>query len=176
MKGVAAWIWIVVSVVLGIVVVIFGSKIIFDQLSSTQKQVSIQNFYDIFYKTRNMCLKGGIGELYRYKIALPESVIAIYTANSSDEPPPAKVSVFISSRTMAIGNFFCIKFNEENIPRCEPLSCNINMTYFGTPSQKEDLFSILSRLAQGSPVFNYDLLLNKTNSSFIVITAKGSIV
>ena len=175
MKGVAAWIWIVMSVVLALIVIVFGSRLVLDQLSSTQKQVAIENFYDINFKVKYVCDKGGVGELYRYKIALPESVTAIYISNSSDDPPPAKVPVLISKGSMAIGKFFCIKFTEENIPRCEPLSCYVNMTYFGTPSQKSDLASLIARLVEGSPIFKYDILLNKTAQTFIDATAKASI-
>jgi len=175
MKGVAAWIWIVMSVVLAIVVIVLGSKLLLDQLSSSQQKFAIDNFYDIYYKVTNVCIKGGVGELYRYKIALPESVTAIYISNSSDEPPPAKVSVFISSGTMAIGKFFCIKFAAVNIPACEPLSCDANMTYFGTPSLKSDLPSLIARLSEGSPVYKYDILINKTGQNFLIITAKRSV-
>jgi len=163
------------SVVLAIIVIVFGSKLVLDQLSSTQKEIAIENFADIYFKVKNVCFKGGVGEIYRYKIALPESVTAIYISNVSDEPPPAKVSVLISSGSMAIGKFFCIKFAEENIPRCEPLSCSVNMTYFGTPSQKSDLASLIARLSEGSPVFKYEVLINKTDFSFVDITAKRSI-
>jgi hypothetical protein len=175
MKGIAAWIWIVMSVVLALVVIVFGSKLILDQLSSTQKEVAIENFYDLYYKVKSTCDKGGVGELYRYKIALPESVTAIYISNSSDELPPAKVPVFISKGSMAVGKFFCIKFTEENIPRCGPLSCFVNMTYFGTPSQKSDLASLIARLVEGSPIFKYNILLNKTANNFIDATAEISI-
>jgi hypothetical protein len=175
MKGIAAWIWIIMSVVLGIVVTVFGAKLILDQLSSTQKEVAVENYYDLFYKVTNVCGKGGIGEIYHYKMALPDSVTAIYIGNSSQDFPPPTVPVLVSSGSMAVGDYFCIKFAAENIPHCEALSCNVDMTYFGTPSLKSDLPALIARLAEGSPTYNYDILINKTDVNYIIMTAKAAI-
>jgi len=145
-----------------------------DIMKATEKEAAIESFDDIYYKVSNVCLRGGIGELYHYKIALPESVTAIYISNYSDVPP-AQVPALISSGSMTVGKFFCIKFSEDNIAHCFELSCYINMTYFGTPSLKSNLPSLIARFSQGTPIYKYNILINKTDQDFIVTTATPSI-
>jgi hypothetical protein len=167
MKAVAAWIWVVMSVVLGILVLVFGSTLLLQQFTLTQKQLAIDQFQDFYGKVKTICAEGGIGEIYYYKITIPESMRAIYVANASDTLPPDKVSDYITKSRSAVGNYFCMQFSDENLPRCAQIACYSNFTYIGNPSLKPTLQSMLARLGGQSPVYYFLIFVNKTNYYFL---------
>jgi hypothetical protein len=175
MKAVAAWIWVIMGVILGILVLVFGSTLLFQQVTLTQKQLAIDQFQDFCGKVKTICTEGGIGELYYYKIAIPENTRAIYVANASDALPPDKVSDYITKSRSAVGNYFCMQFSDENLPRCSKISCYSNFTYIGTPSLKPTLQSILARLGGQSTVYNFLVFINKTNYNFLTLNASQTI-
>ena len=109
--------------------------------------------------------------MYHYNISVTEPVRAIYAANMSDDFPPDKVSVLISDKKSAIGKYFCMMFFDDTLPRCEDVGCNIDMTYIGTPSLKNDLFSMISRLSGSSPVYVYKIDINKTDYKLVKVQA-----
>jgi hypothetical protein len=175
MKGVAAWIWIILGVVLGILVVVFGSTLILQQYDLTQKQLIINNFQTFYGKIKNVCTEGGVGEIHYYQLAIPENTRAIYASNASDSPPPDKVSEYITKSKSSVGNYLCLQFFDENIPRCGQLACYTNFTYIGTPSLQPTLQSIVARLTGQSPVYYFLIFLNKTNYYYLAINATQTI-
>lgn len=162
-KGIATWIMVIGSLILGMTVFYFGAMLIGNQMKNTQKQGVIDALSDLYGKLKTNCMSGGIGQLYHYKISLPENVRAVYVTNNSLELPPDKVSVLISERESNVGNYFCFQFFDENLPRCLDVGCQTNFTYIGTPSMKTDLFTVISRLAKGQPTYDYKILINKTD-------------
>jgi hypothetical protein len=118
-----------------------------------------------------ICVKGGIGEMYGLEIGIPQIIKAIYVCNQTDEYPPDKVSVYISEGESAIGSRLCLQFFDENIPKCLDLNCYSKMTYMGTPSMKSDLGSLVAKLTGNSPVYKYRAVINKTEEQFV--TVKG---
>lgn len=175
MKGVAAWIWVVMGVVLGIVVLTFGSILLLQQVNLTQKQLAIDKFQDFYGKVKTICTEGGIGEIYYYKMEIPESTKAIYVANASDALPPDKVSDYITKSKSAVGNYFCMQFFDENLPRCGRIACYSNFTYIGTPSLKPTLQTMLARLTGQSPVYYFLIFINKTNYYYLNSNASQTI-
>jgi len=169
MKGIAVWIWIVASVALGMIVFVTGITVMIKSFDANNRQSIISQYSYLFSKVKTMCFIEGIGGLYHYEILVPESIRAIYMANQSDELPPSQVSVLISKQSSAVGNYFCIKFFDENIPRCEKIACSIKMTYIGSPSMKSDLFSMISKVISGTPIYKYRLTINKTDEKFVTI-------
>jgi len=175
MKAVAAWIWIIAGVMLGILVVAFGSTLILQQFDMTQKQLMINQFQDFYSNAKIVCIEGGIGEVHYYKIAIPENTRAIYISNASDALPPDKVSDYITKSKTAVGNYVCMQFFDENLPRCGQLTCYANFTYIGTPSLKPTLPSIIARLSGQMPLYNFLIMMNKTGYSFLIINATQTI-
>jgi len=170
MKGMAIWIWIVASTVLGLILFSMGITMILNQMKTSERQSIISQYSFFFSKVTAVCMTGGIGETYRsFELFIPESTRAIYMANQSDELPPPQVSVYISKQRSAVGNYFCLKFFDENIPRCEKISCSVNMTYMGSPSLKSDLFSMISKVISGTPIYKYKTVINKTADKFVTI-------
>jgi hypothetical protein len=175
MKGIAAWIWIVSSVLLGIIIVVLGSKLIINQIQVQEKHDILKQTDTFFKKLEDVCIKGGLGEMYGLQMTIPDITKAIYLGNDAEEFPPDKVSVYISEGASAIGSYLCFQFFDENIPRCLKLHCQSNMTYIGTPSLKLDLSTniarILSRLSGTSPVYKYHIVINKTDDNFLTVNA-----
>jgi hypothetical protein len=171
MKALSAWIWIISSILFGILVLTIGAKLIIGQLQAQQKH-NILNQADVLYRKMNdVCSKGGIGELYSLEIGVPEITKAIYVCNETDEYPPDKISEYISKGTSAIGSRLCLQFFDDNIPKCLNLPCQSKMTYMGTPSMKSDLPSTIARILGTSPVYKYRVFINKTDDMFLTVKA-----
>jgi len=175
MKGIAVWIWIIGSLILGLMVFVMGSTLFFNQLEIRLKQSATDNFDDLSSKILRTCIEGGFGEVYHYKnFPVPEIIRAVYSANDSEQMPPDKVALYISNSRSGTGNYFCINYFGDDLPRCKPMSCYIDATYMGTPSAKPNIFSIVTRLvSEGSiyKTYNYYVLINKTNTSTVTVTA-----
>jgi hypothetical protein len=174
MKGVAAWIWIIMSVVLGILVVVFGSTLIFNQLDLTQKQLAIDEFTDFAGKIKTVCTEG-VGEIYYYKISIPEKTRAIYVSNFSDQLPPDKVSDFITKGKSSLGTYVCMQFFDENLPRCVQISCYTNFNYIGTPSLQPLLQSLVARLSGQYPTYYFLVRIEKTDYNYVLVNATQTI-
>jgi len=170
MKGIAAWIWIIVSVALGLVVLVFGSMLILRQAEVGQKQVILEQYSDLGRKIRMTC-GGGIGQTLYFPIAIPQNTRAIYVANASDESPPDKVSEYITRGRSGLGNYFCLQFFDENIPRCDVMNCDMNFTYIGTPSLQSTLQTLVATLSGNPPINKFYLKINKTDYNLIYTIA-----
>jgi len=175
MKAIAAWIWIIMSVVLGILVLTFGATLLLQQYDVTQKQLSIDQFQDLYTKIKTVCTEGGVGEAYYYQIALSENARAVYASNASDQLPPDQVSDLITKSKSAVGNYICMQFFDDNIPKCGSISCYANFTYIGNPSLQITLQSLVARLTGQTPVYNFLILIKKTNFNFLNVNATQTI-
>lgn len=174
MKGIAAWIWIIASVVLGILVLTFSSILILNQYDLTQKQNVISQFSDFYVKMKDVCT-AGIGDVYFYKLALPEQTRAIYVSNSSDQLPPAKVSEYVTKSQTAVGNYLCLQFFDENLPRCGEMSCYSNFTYIGTPSLQPTLQNLVARLTGQTPIYYFLVQINKVDYNYLYVNSTQTI-
>jgi len=175
MKGIAVWIWLIGSLVLGLMIFVMGSTLFYNQLEVRLKQTATENFDDLSSKIMRTCTEGGLGEVYYYRnFAVPEIIKAVYSANDADQMPPDKVSLYITDGRSGTGNYYCVSYFGDDMPRCKPMSCSIEATYMGTPSDKPSIFGIVTRLASEMTIYktyNYDILINKTNSSVVTVTA-----
>jgi len=162
MKGVETWILVIGGIILGSIIFFAGVQIILNNIMITEKQNAIQQIATLYDKIQRTCLVGGIGETYYYTITLPEYVRAVYVAKYDEEEPPDKVSVFISEKRVANGTYFCYQFFNE-LPKCKKIECNTTMSYIGSPSLKDDLFSLLGKILGSTPKYEYKILINKTD-------------
>ncbi|MEM7827046.1 MAG: hypothetical protein QXQ40_02370, partial [Candidatus Aenigmatarchaeota archaeon] len=170
MKAIATWIIVIGSILLGISIFFAGVHLIATNLKISEKQGVTQQALGLYEKIQRTCISGGIGETYYYNISLPDVVRAVYIANAEEEPPD-KVSVLISEKSIGTGNYFCLQFFDE-LPRCKKIDCQVNMTYIGSPSLKEDLFSLLAKIAGERPVYNYTIIINKTGYHSVLAVTK----
>lgn len=175
MKAVAAWIWIIMSVVLGILVLTFGAILILNQLDLTQKQLALDQFTDFSGKMVRTCVEGGVGETYYYKISIPEKMRAIYVSNFSDQLPPDKVSDLITKVKSAVGSNVCMQFFDENLPRCVKIGCLTNFTYIGTPSLQPTLQSLIAKLSGQYPTYYFLVKIQKTDYNYLTANATQTI-
>lgn len=172
LKGVSEWILIIISVLLGIFTITFGAILLLRQADLIQKQLSITEFSQLDNEMNRICLKGGVGQTTFIPITVPQNTRAIYVANASDEPPPDKVSVYITNKQSHVGTYLCLQFFDENIPHvCGAVNCDMVFTYIGTPSLQSTLQTIISQLTGNAPVYKYYLLLNKTDFNLVQTTA-----
>jgi len=171
MKGVASWIMVVGSVMLGIIIFSLGSGLIMKHIKLAEKQGIIEQTIELHQKLKRICISGGLYELYSYEMNIPDSVKAVYVANDSHDLPPDMVSVLISKGNSSTGNHVCIQFFDEDLPKCLEIGCNISLTYMGSPSMQKDLPTLIARLIGSPPVYEYRILINKTDEH--LVTAKA---
>ena len=172
MKGMSAWIWLMTSVILGLLILTVGAKLILDSAASREKTIVIEQYGNIANKIKRICTRGGVGEIYHDQIALTPSAKAIYASNFSNEPAPDRVPIYITNKESSTGNFICLQFFGESKSRCEQMSCNVTFTYIGTPSLKSTLQNLISGLTGQSNVNKFEFLMNKTDYDRVVVIAE----
>ena len=166
---IATWIWIIGMTTIGMMVFAMGMSIGGNQLSDTQRYMAVQEFSGLVAKTKMVC-QGDLENIYPYKCTFPDEIRAIYSSDVSG-PPPDKVSVMISKETRSKGKFLCIQFYGDE-PHCEEFNCDINMSYLGTPSLEQDLFSRVNQIIGGNVVHRYDLVIEKTGTDEVMIISE----
>ena len=172
MKGVATWVLIVGNIIFGIVIFLAGSNMIVEQVENTGRQLTVDNIAYLHDKLKLTCINEGVGAQKFYEITLPENVRVIYVSKSEYSEPPDKVSVLISNKESEVGNYFCYQLWDENLPKCRKLLCELNFTYIGTPSLKNDLPTLIARLLSENPTYKYNLHVRKVKAWSLVVEAE----
>jgi len=170
MKGVANWIIIMGSVVIGLIILFIGTTLIIKQMKMSEKQSVLENIQELYNKIENVCNLGK-GTIIYYNIAIPNNVRAVYVTNSSYSLPPDKVSSLITGQRKSEGNYLCVQFFNDNLPICQKLGCMANFTYIGSPSLKIILQTLIASIKGDNQIFEYNMKIEKTNDYFIDITS-----
>ncbi|MFH1294732.1 MAG: hypothetical protein ABIH90_02205 [Candidatus Aenigmatarchaeota archaeon] len=161
MKGeVSTWIWVVGGLIIGVSIILFATTMSAGFFRSYQENSMREKFLNLADRANAIC-SGGEGNTDYFKFVLSEVVRAVYPAKNKFERPPDKVSELISGRESGEGNYICFSLFEQQEPSCKEISCPVEMEYIGTPSLKEDLFSILSKIRGEFPIYAYNLVLEK---------------
>jgi len=175
MKGVANWIIVIGSVIIGMTIFVIGISLFVKQIRTTQRQIILEEIQDFHDKLESTCDMGK-GSRYYYNLVIPDNVRAVYAAENDHESPPDKVSVLISDFEASVGDYLCIQFFDDNLPICQELSCLTNFTYIGSPSLKSNLQTLLARLRSDYPVFEYSVEIEKSDEYFLnVISEMGTL-
>jgi hypothetical protein len=174
-KGIASWIWIIGSVLFGLIIFYAGYVLISGQINNSANSLMLESVSSLNSELKRICVSGGIGSESTKDITLPASVKAVYIAKSQYSPPPDKVSVMISNKDTAAGTYLCYQLSdtENNLPKkCWNLSCTANFTYIGTPTMKKTLSTFLSQIMGSTPAYNYRLYITKTGEHNITVSAE----
>lgn len=172
MKGIANWIFVIGSVIIGLSIFFIGSSLLIKQIRTTQKNTLMEEVQDFSNKLKVICNTGGKYQKDYYNMVLPDSVRAVYVANNSYESPPDKVSLLISEQKTTIGNHTCIQFFDDNLPICESIDCLMNFTYIGSPSLKPSLQTLIAKLLGNDVNYNYRVEIEKTDEYFLAVISK----
>ena len=172
MKGIANWIFVIGSVILGLSIFFIGTDLLINQFRLEQKQTVMEEMQDFSNKLKVACNTGGKYQKYYYNIILPDNVRSVYVANKSYELPPDKVSVLISEQKTAIGNHTCIQFFNDDLPICENIGCRMNFTYIGSPSLKTTLQTLIAKLSGDEVNYKFRIAIEKTDEYFLTVLSK----
>lgn len=156
----ATWLWIIGGLMIGIAVIGFAVSIFGGMMRSYQENDVIEQVYQLGNRAESVC-QGGFGNLDFMKIELPDFVRAVYPARSGHQKPPDRVAQFITDKEAGSGKYICLSFFGKPEPRCREISCSINMSYIGSPSLKDDLFSVLSKISGDYPTYKFSLSIEK---------------
>ncbi len=177
-KGVtlSSWIWIIGGIMITSIIIIFGVTMLVKFQERTQKIFSIEA-YDSMVNRATLVCSQSTGNVDYYQVSMPEVVRAVYPAKLINELPPDKVAQNISNLDKSKGRYVCMQFFDETTVRCSDiLNCDVTMTYIGTPSKKDTLADILAKIQGRFTVYNYLLIINKTDTKHVDITAQKELV
>ena len=180
-KAVAAWIWIVGTTMLGLIVFAAGSAIFINIAEVQEKNGMLEKFADLTTKIKAVCVKGGIGEVDHYPgpkqaMSVSQVVRAIYVANESGEVAPDKVSVYIAKNRTATGKFLCMQFfDESDMGKCSETTCTIQMNYMGTPAKASYLSNLVGRISGSIPSYKYRIMITKPIKDFVLVEAIATV-
>ena len=169
MKGIANWIMIMGSIIIGITIFFIGVSLVIKQIRMSERQSVLEQIQDFHNKIEDTC-KLGKGSTYYYKIILPNNVRSVYIANSSHELPPDKVSEMITKKESSFGDYLCIQFFDDNLPICQKIGCMANFTYIGSPSLKNTLQTLIASLKKKNPSYEYRVIIEKTDDYFLNVS------
>lgn len=168
MKGEANWILIIGSVIIGITIFTIGANLFVRQIKVNQRQSVLAEIQDFHTKLTNVC-NMGLGGRYDYVLTLTDNVKAVYVSYNQKNPPPDKVSEMITNRENSFGNNTCVQFFEDNLPICQYIGCEAQMTFMGSPSMKSTLQTIIAKIKGGHPVYQYKVTIEKTRPYFLKV-------
>jgi hypothetical protein len=174
-KGMASWIWVIGSVIFGLIIFYAGYTLIGSMMKTGADEMLQSELSDLHAALRRSCVSEGAGSRTTHEISIPERVKAVYIAKSNRSPPPDKVSTLISDRETSAGNYLCYQLmsGESNLPkRCWELPCEINMTYVGTPTLKVTLATRLAYLMGERNIFSYRYTITKTGEKKVIALAE----
>jgi pectate lyase len=166
MKGVANWIMVIGGVIMGIIIFTISISLLINHIKTMKRQTVLGELQDLHDQLTTVC-KMGLGHKKTFYLVLPDTVRAVYVANRSYEPPPDRVSVYISDKVSAVGNHTCIQFFDDNIPICQYIGCDTQLTYMGSPSLKSSLQVLLAQLKGEYPVYEYTVEIEKADEYFL---------
>ena len=177
-KGVtlSSWIWMLGGVIIASIIIVIGVTMMVKFQERSQKIFSIEAYNNLVDRATIVCSQS-TGNLDYHKISLPDVVRAVYPASFVNDLPPDKVAKNIEDLDKANGRYICMQFFDETASMCNDIfNCNITMTYIGTPATKNDLATLIAKLQGRYPTHNYMLVINKTGTNHVDMTAAREIV
>ena len=174
MKGLANWIMVIGWVVIGITLFAIGISLITRQIRTAQRQTILEEMQDFHNQLVSVC-NMGLGNKKSYNLALPDNVRAVYVAKNDHELPPDKVSEMITNQNTDVGNYICIQFFDDNLPICQDVGCDVDLTYMGSPSMKSTLQTLIAQLKGNYPIYEYTVEMEKSDEYFINAIAEMGI-
>lgn len=168
---VASWIWIAGSIVIATIIIVLSMSMMLSFQDRNQKIFSIEAYDNLVDRASIICSQSK-GNIDYYRISLPDIVRAVYPANYINELPPDKVSINITNLDNGKGKYICLQFFDETTSRCSNINCEVEMTYVGSPTLQNNLADILAKTTGKYPVYGYILMINKTETKKIRITAE----
>ena len=170
MKAVATWILVAGGIMIGLVIITLTFSIAANIFRGQQEANALSQFSDLVNRAEAICTASE-GNVDFMRIGIPEITRAIYPGSAKFSQPPDKVSDLITDEAEGSGNYLCLQFFDNPEPRCRQISCRLRATYIGSPSLKDDLFSLVSKLAGSSPVYEYFVTIEKLEGE-VKITAQ----
>jgi len=160
--SVAMWIWIIGGVLIaGLLFVMVVNNMGFFTSQKSREAMLDQFRLNIVNKADLICASS-IGSVNPSSVEL-KNVQAIYAAEKPRNVDP-KAPLYITQKNYSIGKYLCMSFDNEG---CKEMTCEINMTYIGTPLKTSDMYKI--GISDGS--FEFDLSIQKNEHSKVLISA-----
>lgn len=170
-KGISEWFWVIGGLLVAAIFLVLAFTFLGAINDQTTRQSAITRYGNIGSWIKMVCYNEKDYTITK-KITVPQSVIAIYSAQGK-EKPPVKVDKKIFDMDTSNGSYFCMQFEPINSedPRCMKMGCAVNMTYIGSLPENMDVYSMVTRIFGGRPTFTYSLRIVKTSHDLVTITA-----
>ncbi len=165
-KGIAvsAWIWIVG----GILIAIITTLIVYTAIANLREERAVRHSENEFVKINediSWACRNPIGNRKIIETKL-NYVNGIYAAETRGEPD-SQIPQYISDQETAKGEYICLDFGEYHYG-CVEHSCEINMTYIGTPLPGTEMYV----LGNSDQSFDFELTIEKTGTNQVTVEAR----
>lgn len=164
-KGsVSIWIWIIGGLVIGILTF----TVAYNQLGNLWTQSIRQDVVSDFETLNNdisfICSQS-TGSRTSTTVELHD-VMAVFSNSSRGEAPLDSMEKINDGETEK-GEYVCLTFLDQQHYGCRQHSCEVNMTYIGEPLPDSTMY----RVGQSSPGFKFELDIEKTGESEVLVEA-----
>jgi len=172
MKGISDWFWVIGGLIIAGIFMVMAFQFFGIITEQSSKQSAITSYGNVGSWIQTVCINEK-GYTVTKKITIPQSVIAIYAADGKNKPP-VKIDTLIHDKRTKTGNYYCMQFSPINAedPRCQKMDCDVNMTYIGSLPESMDVYSMVTRIFGGRPVFTYSLRIMKSSHKAVTVLAE----
>jgi len=163
------WIWVIIGIVIAAFVFAVAQQNIILLLIQLNNQNAVSQYNQIYSMVSEICTMAK-GSRDTTEISINREVYALYTSMDNTAPTDS-APYYIENLNKTSGYYLCYQFNvEHEIDKftCKKTSCNITMTYMGTPRKG----SKLDKIAQLSgDAFHYEINIAKTGKDSVLVDA-----
>jgi hypothetical protein len=167
------WLYVAGGIFIAMLVFVIAYNLLTINMIQAQKQMALTSFKDLQTDIETVCLQ----EVNNYKltkISIPTSVRVLYVTKNIKNP----LSTVVGNITRGDRNSernICMQFIDEQILRCEKLTCNTTMPFMGSLPENMDIKIMVKKILGEAPVKDYELNITKTLGDEVEINIGGNI-
>lgn len=168
------WVYVVGGIIIAILAMLIAYNLISTMVNYSQKQDVLTQFSDMCANVNTVCIQE-VGNTLSKKYSFPIVVRVIYATDDTTNTLPTVIDK-IKNKEISFGKNICLQFKDEQFLRCCPeppkkFYCEIQMQYLGVLPEHEDIFVAVNKILGRSPRRDYEILMNKTSGTKVLITA-----
>jgi len=167
------WLYVTGGIFIAMLVFVIGYNLLTINMIQAQKQMALTKFKDLQTDIETVCLQ----EVNNYKltkISIPTSVRVLYVTDDTKNLLPTVVEKINNKETNKARNI-CMQFIDEQILRCEKLTCNTTMPFMGSLPENMDIKIMVKKILGEAPVKDYELNITKTLGDEVEINIGGNV-
>lgn len=167
MKAISYWLWIVGSVILGLLIFAAGYKYLSATSEKNAELESIESFEGLVNTVNDLCWEV-VGNKRIEKLVVYENVQGIYASNDKSKRYTAEELLQkVEASEISEGEYLCIQIKNKR-PMCKELECNASLPFLGYNEKNLGFQAIFNRLTGRGNKAEYNLELEKESDKVVV--------